>query len=135
MSYSVYLQAKKCETCGHVPEGPNCPDPTYNLTPIFDLALTGEPLPSPDVPEGAVVLLGKKTDRPRGLRLLDGRVARDTLADLNCAIDRLCDEKMRPAFLKLEPENKWGDLAGALEVMKTYRTLAQEYPDSIWDVR
>ncbi len=134
MSYSVHLKAKKCETCGHTDYGPNCPDPTYNLTPIFDLALSGEPLPNPGVSEGEVVLFRKETDRPRGLRLLDGRVAGDTLADLNRAIDRLCDEKLRPAFVALEPSNKWGDLAGALEVMKELRERAQDYPSFVWDI-
>ena len=74
MSYDIYLRKlpSPCPTCGHEAPAPapDLPDPTYNLTPIFDLALTGEPLPNSNVSEAAVVLLHQETDRPRGLRLL-----------------------------------------------------------------
>ena len=135
MSYDVYLRAPNCPTCGHKPYEPDCPDPTYNLTPIFDLALTGEGLPNPEVSEASVVLLHKETDRPRGLRLLNGRKASETLAQLNHAIDRLSDETLRDKFVALEPPNKWGTLPDALYVMNKLRDLAAEYPNNFWEVR
>lgn len=47
MSYDIYLRSEPCDKCGRGGEEPELPNPTYNLTPIFDLALTGEPLPNP----------------------------------------------------------------------------------------
>lgn len=135
MSYDVYLRAPKCPTCGNKGPEPDCPDPTYNLTPIFDLALTGEGLPNPGVSEAAVVLFREKTDRPRGLRVLDGKTGRESIAMINTAIDRLCDAKLTVTFIALEPENKWGTLKDARDVMKMLKERAEEYPDNTWDVR
>ena len=135
MSYDVYLRKPKCPTCGHEDVVYNLPEPTYNLTPIFDLALTGEPMPNSDVSEGAVVLLGAKTDRPRGLRILSGRTGRDTLKQLDAAVFALCDSSEKEAaFRALEPSNGWGNLDGARDVMKRLRTAAKEHPDYVWEV-
>ena len=135
MSYSIHLVAQPCPTCGSRAEPSFCPDPTYNLTPIFDLALSGEGLPNPDVAEVSVVIFGQKTDRPRGLRLLNGRTARDTIPELDRAIERLADEGRRAEFVALEPENGWGTLRGATEVIRQLRQLADTYPNNRWDVR
>ncbi len=137
MSYDVYLQPskEKCEHCGRPYGRVSGPDPTYNLSPIFDLALTGEDFPNKDVTEGQVVLLHAATDRPRGLRVLNGQRAGDSLAQLDQAIARLADETLRPAFVALEPSNGWGNLAGAVSVMQELRELARRNPDHVWDVR
>ena len=134
MSYSVYLRAPTCPTCGRGGIDPYCPDPTYNLTEIFDLAFTGEPMPNAGVSEGAVVLLGAKTDRPRGLRLLSGRSARETFGMFAAALHRMLDPSMRAAFVALEPSNGWGNLTGAIEVMQELRKLAEQHPDHVWEV-
>ena len=39
MSYTISLEGPACPTCGRQGDRPECPDPTYNLTEIFDLAL------------------------------------------------------------------------------------------------
>lgn len=135
MSYNIYLKPERCPTCNRASEDePDLPDPTYNLTPIFDLAISGEPLPNPETPEVATVLFGAKTDRPRGLRLLNGRKAKDTVDDLNRALERMSDETLRDKFLSLEPPNKWGDLPGAIWVINKLKTAAEEYPDSKWEI-
>lgn len=137
MSYDIYLRAtaKKCETCGHIDNAePDLPEPTYNLTPIFDRALTGEDLPNLDISEGAVVLLGKKTDRPRGLRLLSGKHAKDTIGWLRKAVEHLNDPAQKAAFKALEPSNGWGDLEGAKKVMAKLLSAAEEYPENVWEV-
>lgn len=134
MSYDVYLRSEPCPHCQRKGYEPDLPDPTYNLTPIFDLALTGEPMPNTDVGEGAVVLLGAKTDRPRGLRILDGRKASDTAKQLSAAMHRLEDPDMRARFVALEPTNKWGTLPDALSVMRRLREAAVEFPDNVWEV-
>lgn len=140
MSYSIYLEgvaAPPCPTCGRASdeeESPDCPNPTYNLTPIFDLALTGEGLPNPDVAEVAVVLFREETDRPRGLRLLSERTGRDSIAALDAAISRMDDDGSRPAFLALEPANGWGDFSGARKVIGQLRALAERYPDHVWRI-
>ena len=137
MSYDIYLGKAACVTCGHVDHADvNLPNPTYNLTPIFDFALTGEPLPNEDVSEALVVLHHAKTDRPRGLRILNGRTGRDTLKQLNAALFALSDdpEKMK-TFRKLQPPNGWGTPEDARSVMKTLRDAAEEHPDHVWEIR
>jgi hypothetical protein len=134
VSYDIDLRAPACPTCGHVATAGHLPNPTYNLTPIFDLALTGEPLPNADVGEAAVALFRAKTDRPCGLRILSGRKASDTIPMLKNAVARMQDPAWRSRFLALEPENKWGDLPGAIEVMHDLLRAAEGSPDFIWDV-
>lgn len=137
MSYTIDLNAKPCSECDETrePEWTECPEPTYNLTPIFDFALTGDrEIPSPDVAEVATVLFGAKTDRPRGLRLLDGRQAHDTVADLDAAMTRLSDPANQEHLEGLEPDNGWGDLGIAVTVIRRLRRLAKDYPECIWSV-
>lgn len=135
MSYGVYLVTTDCPTCGRRGDEPELPDPTYNLTPIFDLALTGEELPNPDVAEIGVVLMGKETDRPRGLRLLSGRTGADTIEQLARAVARLNDSAKAASFRELEPSNGWGTLGDARTVMRELLEAAVEYPDNVWAVQ
>lgn len=135
MSYSIYLTSEKCASCGHERSYyGDLPDPTYNLTPIFDLALTGEGLPNADVTEASVVLFGKTTDRPRGLRVLDGRKAADTIEQLTAAIERMENPELSSAFRALEPANGWGTMAGALKVLHRLRDAAVDEPTMVWEV-
>lgn len=134
MSYDLYLRSVPCEHCKRYDEGPMLPDPTYNLTPVFDLALTGEPLPNPDVAEGYVVLAGAKTDRPRGLRVLHGRKGSDTLVMLRNALARLQDPEWETRFKVLEPKS-WGTLRDSVDVLHDMLKAAEKYPDHIWEIR
>lgn len=141
MSYSIYLetptQPTPCPACGHTPdseEDPDCPNPTYNLTAIFDLALTGEGLPNPEVPEAEVVLLRKPTDRPRGLRLLNEKTGAESLPMIAAALTRLNDEALRPRFEALQPENGWGTIDGARSTLCSLNALAAEHPTRVWKV-
>lgn len=127
MSYDILLVAADGSS-------PDCPNPTYNLTEIFDYALTGESLPNDEVSEMEVVLLGKRTDRPRGLRLLSGMMGRDSKPCIDAALGRLLDSGLREKFIALEPPNKWGDLTGAIWVMERLSALSEAYPDSKWDI-
>jgi hypothetical protein len=135
MSYDIYLRAEPCPTCKRDGDEPERLDPTYNLTPIFDAALTGESLPNPDVGEAGVVLFGEKTDRPRGLRLLSGRKAKDTIDWLRKAHGHLLDPDQREKFTALEPENKWGTVDGAVWVIAKMIENAEQYPDNVWHIR
>jgi hypothetical protein len=135
MSYDVDLDRPECPTCKHSVRGPTLPDPTYNLSPIFDFALTGESFPNASTSEGAVVLLGAPTDRPRGLRVLSGKTGQESLAMLQLACERLNDPKLEATFRALEPLNKWGTLEDAQEVMPKYRDAATKFPDHVWNVR
>jgi hypothetical protein len=125
MSYDVNMIAPPCPHCGRSDPTPDLPDPTYNLTPIFDLALTDEPMPE------------KLTDysRETGLRILSGRIAQETLPQINKALERLTDPSMREKFVALEPENKWGTLDDAIAVMMQLRHAATEHPDFVWEIR
>ena len=134
MSYDIYLYGPECPTCKHRESGPYLPNPTYNLSPIFDLAITGEPYPG-TVNEARVVLLGEETVRPWGLRGLFGRKAGDTVKELEVAVARLHDPKWRSRFIALEPSNKWGDLPDAVEVMETLLKAARECPEMTWEIR
>ncbi len=127
MSYDIYLRTPRCPTCGRSgDEVGDLPDPTYNLTAIFDLALTGEPLPNPEISEFSTVLLGEKPERPRGLRLLSGRKAKDTIAMIENALARLADPVWTERFVALEPPNKWGTLKDAVFVMQRLLDAAKE---------
>jgi hypothetical protein len=134
MSYDIYLRAEKCPHCGAGGFEPDSHDPTYNLTPIFDFALTGEPLPNPDVGEGAVVLMGAKVDRPRGLRLLNGRKAHETKEWLEKGLAKLTDPELAVTFRALEPPNKWGTLEDAIKVFKYLLCDVAEYPNNTWEI-
>jgi hypothetical protein len=139
VSYTIWLDgpaAAPCPTCGRSSEveNPRCPDPTYNLTPIFDLALTGAPYPNPDVTEGQAVILGAPTDRPRGLRILHGRKAGETRADLARAINRICDPAREAEFKALEPANRWGTFDGAVATLRMLLRLADANPEHTWSV-
>lgn len=120
MSYDIQLRGSACASCGHYDE-PDLPDPTYNLAPIFDLALTGEP--------------NRETDRPRGLRLLSGRKAGETAEELRVALGRLQDPAWRDRFLMLEPENRWGTLSDAVSVVVDLLAAAKKYPDRAWEIQ
>jgi hypothetical protein len=141
MSYDIYLRSEPkpdCPTCKRPFNdmgGPDLPNPTYNLTPIFDLALTGEELPNRDISEAKVVLFKEPTDRPRGLRLLSGRKAADTITWIEKALGHLNDPEKQVAFKALEPSNGWGDLPGAIRVMEKLLQAAKDYPDHEWEVR
>lgn len=137
MSYDIDLipPVAQCDTCKRSYDRVSGPNPTYNLAGIFDLALTGEPLPNPDVSEGAVVLLNAKTARPRGLRLLNKRLANATLAQIDSALLRLKSPSLKAEFRALEPKNGWGTIADAIEVLGMLRELAQEYPDHTWAIQ
>lgn len=136
MSYDAYLRSfdGKCSHCGQRPPEPEGFHPTYNLTPIFHLALTGEEMPNQDVPEVAVVLFGKKTDATRGLRVLNGKSGARTVDTLDLAIKRMEDPTMAERFAKLAPENGWGTVDGARETLEKMWRAALEYPEYIWRV-
>ena len=141
MSYDIYIRSKHfCPHCGRDSSrsedsyGGELPEPTYNLTPIFDLALTGEGLPNPGVSEFSVVIFREKTDRPRGLRVLSGRKVGDTIGMLEAALKRISDDP--EPFRKLEPDNGWGTLKGAVQVLTRMRDAARECnPEATWDIR
>ena len=136
MSYDIYLRAEKCAACGQTGEEPgDLPGPTYNLTPIFDLALTGEPMPNEQTSEFAVVIFGEKTDRPRGLRILNGRKASTTVTLIENALKRLADPSLRAQFDALAPDNGWGTVNDAVYVFGKLKEAAADYPDLKWEIR
>jgi hypothetical protein len=135
MSYTIRLiPGPPCSACGRSDDTLEGPDPTYNLTEIFHLALIGEGMPNPEVSEYENKLLHVPTAGPRGLVFLSGMFAANTIAIIEAAIARLEDEGWQPRFKALEPDNGWGDLAGALRVMKVLLGLAKEYPLHVWDI-
>lgn len=135
MSYDIYLSKPACPTCGHHERHRgDLPNPTYNLTQIFDLALTNEPFPNPEVGEGGVVLFREPTDRPRGLRVLSGRKASETYSQIHTALERLEDPKRLQEWRDLEPPNKWGTLETAIKVLQQLRTAAHDSPDFVWEI-
>ena len=110
-------------------------DPTYNLTPIFDFALTGEPLPNPEVSEIGVVLFRHETERPRGLRVLSGRKAKDTIPMLENALKRMRDPDLVPKFRSLAAPNGWGTYEDGIKVFEYLLKDANAYPDNTWEIR
>ena len=134
MSYDIYLRGSPCKECGRGGDEPDLPGPTYNLSKIFHLALTAQPMPNAEVAETAVVLLGAPTDGPRGLRVLDGRKAGETIEDLRAALQRLRDPDWHARFTALEPPNGWGTLEGATAVVARLHEAAVEHPGHTWEI-
>ena len=130
MGYTVHFT---CRCCGRGPD--DLPQPTYNLTAIFDFALTGEALPNPEVSEVAVVLLNKTTDRPRGLRIIDGLTGEQSLEKLRHALASMAEPTHAKAYQDLEPRNQWGSLAGAWSVLDALLKAAEEWPGNVWGIR
>lgn len=114
MSYDIYLR-------GGIGDRADLPDPTYNLGPIFQLALTGEEPP--------------KTGPCPGLSVLDGRTAKDTVPMLATALARIHCANCELRFLKLEPLNGWGNLAGARHVLRMLFNAAIDYELSVWEIK
>jgi|SRR5215831_7820486 len=63
-----------------------------------------------------------------GLRLLDGRTAGDVTGLLREAVGRMSAPNRRGAYLKLEPDNGWGDYEGALAFLDWIATTAAAHP-------
>lgn len=99
MSYDIQLVINTGNRLAPVTE---CKSPTYNLGPMFALAL------------GA------------GIRSLDGRIAADIVPTVcEASIDmRRNPEKYR----KLTPENGWGSYEGALETLQWLLEMCEEHP-------
>jgi hypothetical protein len=134
MSYDIYLRGSECPTCKRKGPEPILPNPTYNLTAIFDFALTGESLPNPDVSEGQVVIFKAPTDRPRGLRILSGRRAEETITVLEEALARIQSPALEESFRALLPANGWGTLPGAIVVLEILLEEARQHPWNVWEI-
>lgn len=133
MSYTVHLNATKCESCGCMrPYPDSLPDPTYNLTPIFHFLLTGEKLEEPS--ELGDFLSGSPC-KLTGLRVLNGKKALDTIEVFGTALWRAAHPDNKALLLSLNPPNGWGDLEGAVECILKYMKAAMEYPHNFWDIR
>lgn len=124
MSYDIDLKppVPRCEHCGRDFETIIGPDPTSNLTPIFHLALTGEPLVAP-------------TEAPTGLRVLNGRSAGATTEQIKQALARTQHPEWLGRLLDLEPPNRWGTLSDARAVLQMLLSLSALYPDHVWQIR
>jgi len=138
MSYNIELVGEKCPHCGVTPAEPDdCPDPTYNLAGIFHLALTGRRMNDPDISIFGEVILKEKVSAPRGLCVLSGKRAEETVADLQLAIQRLQDPSPASVtdFWLLEPDNGWGNVEDAIWVLDKLLWLASNYPKYTWKIR
>lgn len=137
MSYDVYLESSPCAACGRKGEEPICPDPTYNLAGIFHLALTGSKLPDPRAGTLADVVLHepRASSEPCGLEVLNGKTGAESLPVLDLALVRIFNPDLQASFEALEPPNKWGTVAGGVEVLRRLRELAAEHPFNRWRVR
>lgn len=144
MAYSIRIQPPigQCPHCGRPYCEPDCPDPTYNMAPLFDAALTDESWPSPTVTELERVVLRVPVDRPRGLCLLSGRKCRDTVEQIASAIARLADPARESEWKALESRycltferGLFGSAEGAIEVLGLLLVCAEQCPDGTWEVR
>lgn len=135
MSYDVYLRSEKCPACGHYGPEPDKLDPTYNLTPIFHLALTGEEIPNGNITEFEAVVLRKEVDKPRGLRVLNGKTGKESAEMLSDALRRMRGEALHAKFIELEPDNGWGDLPGSIRVIERMLGYAMDYPNNVWFIQ
>lgn len=106
MSYDIRLVIN---TGGKYPASvTECKSPTYNLGPMFALAL-GKPI-----------------------REIEGQTAADVIPLLEKATAAM---KRAPAkFKKLNPENGWGSYEGALESLCWLLEMCQEHPLAMVEV-
>lgn len=124
MSYDLYMLNPASE------QTTNTLNPTYNLSQIFDRALTGEDFPNPEVAEVGIVLLKTNTDRPRGLRILDGKTGAEAVPLLATALDRI--DANWGEFKKLEPDNGWGSVGSAVYTLRTMLEESVANPTCTW---
>jgi hypothetical protein len=137
MSYDVYLERVACSHCKRGPDSRNVVAPTYNLAPIFTVALLG-------VGEGFARIASVNDTRdppedgetkPCSLHVLNGRSARETIPELEAAYRRVMDPELEPRLRALEPENKWGTLEDAREVFSRMLEVAREsHAECIWSI-
>lgn len=62
----------------------------------------------------------------------EGRVASETLAELNAAIAALTAEPWR--FKQYEPANGWGSVEGICDFLRAMRDAAEKHPSLVWKV-
>jgi hypothetical protein len=70
----------------------------------------------------------KVQDTAWGLRLLDEKTAGDIAGLLRAAVERMSDPGDRYAYVKMEPDNGWGDYSGALEYLDWIARTAEAHP-------
>lgn len=97
MSFDLHLKNE------HGGEVELSPGPTYNLSPMFALALG------------------------YGFRELDGKKAGEAALDCALAHDRMRDDP--EPYKALNPDNGWGDYDGALWVLQTLAEECARFPD------
>lgn len=126
MSYDVYIVTPGCSTCGKTEDESHTGwNPTWNLSPMFPMALAGKPFS--DEPD---------QESPYGLRLLSGKLLSETVAALDLALYRMKIDPER--YQALDAPNGWGVYADAISVFEGLRKLAADVNPALkqtWLVR
>ena len=116
MSYSIRLY-ETCSTCGHR-EGDST-DPTYNMAPMFRLALTPK----------------STGDGPHGVKALHGRKGSETVEQLQAGLGALSDPANARKLAEMEEAcHGWGSIEGAKTVLRRLIQMAEAYPNAVWSV-
>lgn len=121
MSYDIWLTGKLGgEREVHIEEPGNI---TYNLDPMFALALDGDP--QLGVQGGADVVFHRKNP---ALKRFIGKRAAEAVVALLAALEKM--EREPDRFRVLNPENGWGDYEGAVDYIRRFYVACQRYPEA-----
>ena len=105
MSYDVWLEI---DTGGEHPHSlTECYSPTYNLGPMFRLALSGD-------------------EQGEGVPDWNGMFASELISKLREAIAAMEDDPAK--FKRLNPENGWGNYEGALNFLSEILRQCIQHP-------
>lgn len=110
MGLDIWMNTKKCETCGHQEELEDanlyC---SYNLSPMWFKQFPDD--------ENLIPIDG-----------LTGREAHPILMYRYCNLDSNKDK-----LIKLNPPNGWGSYDGLMELLNKLMKLSDENPDLVWE--
>ena len=124
MSFSVEVNSKPCPTCGHVECYFDWDGMTYNLGPMFRRAGFYE-----EIRRGFDAWVHWQGATVEPTEHNNPVPVADVIDAIRSGLRSMIDEKAE--YEKLNPENGWGDYAGALEFTEKLCEVCEAHPDAL----
>jgi hypothetical protein len=124
VSYDIWLEADLAGEKRARLDGDEPGNITYNVDPMFALALGGES--GDGIQNGRELLLDRKD--PALKRFID-RPAAEAIGPLTSAVASM--EGNPDTYRALNPENGWGDYEGALDYLRRFLAACEAHPNAV----